>query len=122
YGRPRTGSVTLGARPLTRWGPRVWARRIAVVTQDAPTGFDFTALEVVLMGRSPHLSLLGVESAHDTAVALGAMKQTRTDALAGRPLGALSGGERQRVLLARARAQETPIPLSGEPTSHLHAH
>src|SRR5207302_6698994 len=44
YVRPRRGSVTLGARPLTRWKPRERARRIAVVTQDAPTGFDFTAL------------------------------------------------------------------------------
>src|SRR5260370_21217062 len=117
YLRPQRGTVRLGEQILARIPPRERAQRIAVVPQESPLAFDFTALEVVLMGRSPYLSMLGVENARDLSIAQEAMRQTGTEAFSGRSLGALSGGELQRVLLARALAQQTPIMLLDQPTS-----
>jgi cobalamin transport system ATP-binding protein len=122
YLTPDRGSVLLGGTELKRLSPRERARSIAVVPQEPPLAFDFTALDVVLMGRSPHLPALGVETARDVAIAREAMRRTETEPFARRPLGALSGGERQRVFLARALAQQAPILLLDEPTAHLDLH
>jgi iron complex transport system ATP-binding protein len=95
------------------------ARLIAVVPQDVVPAFSFTALEMVLMGRTPYRSAWGGGSADDWARARAAMVVTSVQHLADRALEDLSGGERQRVILAQALAQEAPVLLLDEPTSHL---
>jgi iron complex transport system ATP-binding protein len=116
---PTAGSVQLAGRPLARLGRREVARRLAVVPQDPTLEFPFTALEVVLMGRTPHLPALGFPRAHDLAIARAAMARLDVAGFEDRPLDRLSGGERQRVLLARAIAQEPDALLLDEPTTHL---
>ncbi len=90
---------------LARVSRTAMARRMAVVPQDTHLAFDFTALEVVLMGRYPHLATFAVEGPRDLAIARDALAATGTLALEDRLFATLSGGEKQRVVIAAALAQ-----------------
>lgn len=116
---PMGGSVTLDGRDIYSIPAREFARRVAVVPQDTLVAFDFSVLEIVLMGRSPRLGRFAVEGVRDTEIALEALARTGTAHLRDRQINALSGGERQRVMVARALAQEPDALLLDEPTSHL---
>ncbi len=113
------GSVTLDGRPLHDYGRSELARLIAVVSQSPALPAGFTVEEVVAMGRTPHLGLLGTLDAHSRDAVAGAIRLTGLASLAGRKVDALSGGERQRTVLARALAQEPRYLLLDEPTNHL---
>jgi iron complex transport system ATP-binding protein len=116
---PAQGTIELLGRPLAAFDRRALARTVAVVAQDNPVAFPFTVLEVVLMGRAPHLAPFSFESPNDLAVARGALERLGLLALAGRYVQELSGGERKRVVIARALAQEPKVALLDEPTAFL---
>jgi iron complex transport system ATP-binding protein len=108
--RPESGHVLLDGENLARWSRAVIARRCAVVPQETHLAFDYSALEIALMGRYPHLGAFEVETAADIDTALNALDSTGTRHLADRGFQTLSGGEKQRVIIASALAQLDQAP------------
>jgi iron complex transport system ATP-binding protein len=120
--RPASGSVVLDDVPLWKLGRAAAARRIAVVPQEIHPAFDYSVIEMVLMGRYPHLGRFALESPQDFAIARAALASTGTLELEDRQFSTLSGGEKQRVVIASALSQlEGPAPRlrSGRAGSYL---
>ncbi len=117
--RPTTGDIHLDGSILSRMKRRQVAQRVAVVPQQFSMPFAFTLREVVLLGRTPFLSLFSDEGEQDHRVVQQAIERVGIAALKERFFNELSGGERQKAILAMALAQEPKVLLLDEPTAHL---
>jgi iron complex transport system ATP-binding protein len=114
-----SGKVEVDGRALADLSTMERARYLAVVPQARNVPPAFSVYETVLLGRTPYLGWLGRAGEHDHERVRYALEHTQLAALADRLVGELSGGEQQLVLLGRALAQDTPVLLLDEPTTHL---
>jgi iron complex transport system ATP-binding protein len=117
--RPTAGSVKIDGTDLRDLPRSVVARRVAVVPQETQLAFGYSVIEIVLMGRYPHLGAFQLEGPHDLAIARDALAATGTAHLERRGFSTLSGGEKQRVIIASALAQSADLMLLDEPTASL---
>ncbi|MFB4354282.1 ABC transporter ATP-binding protein [Microbacterium sp. LS_15] len=117
--RPHAGRVTIDGADVATLPPRTLARTVAVMLQDAPSEFDLTVRETVMVGRSPHRPPFSRDSADDHRIVTEALRTADVLDLEHRLVRRLSGGQRQRVMLARALAQQGSILVLDEPTNHL---
>jgi len=117
--RPTAGEILVDGKNIASIPRRELACLVGVVPQLPLLPSTFTAFEIVLMGRNPHLGLFQSESRRDWAIAREAMVKTSTSPLANRYINELSGGEIQSLLIARVLVQETSAILLDEPTANL---
>lgn len=114
-----TGTVRLAGQALAALTPRSRAQRVALLPQALALDPELTVRELVELGRTPYLGWWGRLAAADHAAVESSIARCDLRALADTALGRLSGGERQRALVAMTVAQQAPLLLLDEPTTHL---
>ncbi len=114
-----TGSITIDGVEVRDTDRRARARAVALLPQQPQIPHDMTVAEYVLLGRTPYVPTLGIESPDDRRVVADVLERLDLTSFATRRLGELSGGELQRAVLGRALAQQAPVLLLDEPTTSL---
>ena len=117
--QPSGGKIYFDGSELSSLSHRDTALKMAVVAQHSTVNFDFSVLEMFLMGRSPYKGLLDRNQLDDYEIARHALSEVGLSDFESRNFNTLSGGEQQRVILARALAQRTECLVLDEPTNHL---
>ncbi|MCL1074768.1 ABC transporter ATP-binding protein [Shewanella dokdonensis] len=113
------GNILLQRRQISDWRAPELAKWMAYVPQAHDGPFAFSVLDMVLMGRSPHLNLFASPAAKDRRLALELLENLGIVHLAARQYPSLSGGERQLVLIARALIQQPKLLVMDEPAASL---
>lgn len=116
---PNKGDIFINEKNINKYKISKTAKMMAVVSQHNDNHFDFTVLDMVLLGRSPHKKFLDRDNNMDYKIAYDSLEKVGMKDFAKRGFSTLSGGERQRIILARALAQQTECLILDEPTNHL---
>jgi iron complex transport system ATP-binding protein len=116
---PTKGAIYIDNKSLDHISIKESSKKVGVVSQHNNHGFDFSVLEMVLMGRSPYKKLMDRDTKEDYDIVYEAINKVNIQHLKNRSFNSLSGGEQQRVILARALAQNTECLILDEPTNHL---
>jgi iron complex transport system ATP-binding protein len=117
--RLEAGNIHLDGRDLSGMTATDIARRIGFVFQEHSAPFPYSVIDVVCMGRAPHLGLFSAPKSKDLRISEEALGMVGMFHLRDKPYTQISGGERQLVLIARTIAQQPDVILLDEPTSHL---
>lgn len=117
--RPQGGSIRIEGVDIATLRPKQLARKLAMLPQSATAPEGLTVADLVSRGRQPHQPWYRQWSVADEAIVEHAMRQMDVDSLAETRLEELSGGQRQRAWIAMSLAQDTPVLVLDEPTTHL---
>ncbi|MDX8548817.1 ABC transporter ATP-binding protein [Methanospirillum sp. J.3.6.1-F.2.7.3] len=115
----RTGEVRMDGKEIEHWSRRELAQKVGYVPQAHTIVFPFSVLQLVLLGRTPHIAEYSRPGQKDIKIAEEALKSVGIEHLRDAPVNRISGGECQLAMIARALAQEPSILILDEPTNHL---
>ncbi len=114
-----SGEIRINGEALAKYTPIELARKLAVVLTQPIATKNLTVKELIALGRQPHTNWWGTLTQKDIARVSDSLRVFSLDEIADKKCFELSDGQLQRVLIARAQAQDTPIILLDEPTTHL---
>lgn len=113
------GTITINSKPITEFTPTELAQHISVVLTDVIPNSNLSCYELIALGRQPYTNWMDTLSEIDKTAIDNAIQLTQTQDLMHKKHHELSDGQLQRVLIARSLAQDTPIIILDEPTTHL---
>lgn len=113
------GSISINGKNIADMHPSETARLLAYIPQSHQKNFPFTVFDVVLMGRTAYTGFFDAPDSSDREIASGVLTEMGMEHLSNRDYTRISGGEGQLVLIMRALAQEAPVLIMDEPSSHL---
>ena len=116
---PTNGSIYIDSEPTHSFSSKKLAQKVSTLSQHSGGDFDFTILEIILMGRYAHSSIFSSTNKKDITIARSALERVGLTKFEDRSFLSLSGGEQQRVMIARAIAMENDFFILDEPTNHL---
>ncbi|WP_291583709.1 ABC transporter ATP-binding protein [Clostridium sp. UBA6640] len=117
--KPTSGTVFLDDKDIKSFSMKESAKKMAVVSQHNNYNFDFSVVDMVLMGRAPHKKFIEKDNAEDYKIMKESLDKVGMLSYINRSFSSLSGGEKQRIVLARALAMKTECLILDEPTNHL---
>lgn len=117
--KPSAGSVYLGGKDMDKLSGKEAAKKLAALPQENELNFDFSVMELMLVGRYAHRGPLGRERQQDRDICRRALGSVGMLEFEQRSFLSLSGGEKQRVLIAGAFARGAELIVLDEPTNHL---
>lgn len=117
--KPLHGEVTLNRKNITAYTPPSLAQNLAVVLTESLPPSNLSVFELVALGRQPYTNWLGSLSPEDLEKVNTALELTQIEHLVHKKHFEISDGQLQKVLIARALAQDTPLIVLDEPTTHL---
>jgi iron complex transport system ATP-binding protein len=117
--RPIAGIVSLNDNDIQTFEPLTLAQNLSLVLTEKLPPSNLTVFELIALGRQPYTNWLGKLSEEDLEKVNQAMQLTQIENLKDKKHFEISDGQLQKVLIARALAQDTPLIILDEPTTHL---
>lgn len=116
---PAEGEILFNRKGYSSYSRKEIAKRVSFVPQRYYSVYPFSVYEIVAMGRTPYLNLLGFEREEDVQKISNALELVGISHLKNKSINSVSGGEAQRAFIARAIVQEPELILLDEPNAHL---
>ena len=116
---PLSGNVILNGKNISDYNSISFAQNLSIVLTEKLPPSNLTVFEIIALGRQPYTNWLGKLSENDISKINEAMELTQINSLADKKHYEISDGQLQTVLVARALAQDTPLIILDEPTTHL---